>query len=355
MKFLSKLLGLLMTVQILAACKKDLPPLPDSPNPVFVATGTIDGQEISMQAGVGNYLMHSEQWLWNDVPVYRGSISNGSSQFQLDWYSGDVWKLAADLQYILSQTNLSCVTTPENPLSLNAASCANSSAFSSFLFKLNNGIEQQTVSFSEPGIWEVSCAGVQLNEMQTSLTNKVVIGYNSKSLFRLQASQVGNLVYAHLSESTQAVDSVQWSMGNFTSTTTELNTELPVNTGSHILNAKVYFANGVIRHRQIAVAMGDREAISDYVYGLEQSWFNYFDWKVGLIVQLGQEVYETRSVTQNQPVQLTVKAKSLYTDPTSQQQVIKMDFDLTAQFRKMSSGELVQGNFTVSLALPIPE
>jgi hypothetical protein len=336
------------------SCKKELPPLPDSPNPIFAASGMIDGQSITMQAGVEDFFTHSEEWLWNGVPVYRGSISNGTSFFQLDWYSGDVWKLAGDVQQILNQTHLSCVTTPI-PLVLSVSSCANELAFSSFMFQLNSGSMQQQVVFSEPGSWDVKCAALQSNGMESWLSNKVIIGYDSRSLFRLHAEQTGNSIQTQISDFTQSIDSVKWTLGNFSTTTIGTTAQLPVNTGSHILHANVFFTNGIARNRQIALAIGEREDIADYVFGLEQAWHNLFDWKVGLTIRVGQEEYETHSVVQQQPVQITIQSKVLYTDPSTQKQVIKMDFDVMAKFRKISSGEEVHGEFAVSLALPIPE
>jgi hypothetical protein len=329
MKKISIHIALLMVSLWLFACKKELPQLPISPNPIFMAHGTIDGQQVSMKAGLDNYLMSSEEWSWNGVPVYRGTITDGVSFFQLDWYSGNVWNLSADLQQLLNQSNLSCAVLPSIPLVLNASSCAEPSDFSNFFFRLNNENNQPSITFNQPGVWEVICEAQQTNGLETVLANKVIVGYDSKSLFLLSAQQIGNLVSVNVSDNTVDIDSVNWVMGNFNATTALSSVQIPVNTGNHVLNATVYFSNGIVRQRQIAVGIGDREQITDYVYALESSWFSWFDWKVGLVIKIGSETYETNRITQEQPIQIIVKSKSLYTDPVTHKEVIKMDYDVT--------------------------
>jgi hypothetical protein len=347
-------IALLMVGFWLTACKKELPQLPNSPNPIFVAHGTIDGQQVSMKAGLDNYVMSSEEWAWNDVPVYRGTITDGVSFFQLDWYSGNVWNLSTDLQQLLNQSNLSCAALPSIPLVLNASSCAEPSAFSNFFFRLNNGNSQAAITFNQPGAWEVVCEAQQTNGLETVLANKVIVGYDSKSLFLLNAQQIGNLLSVNVSNNTEDIDSVNWVMGNFNVTTSLSSAQIPINTGSNVLKVNVYFSNGIVRQRQIAVGVGDREPITDFVYALESSWFSLFDWKVGLVIKIGGETYETNHITQEQPVQIIVKSKSLYTDPTTHKEVLKMDYDVIAKFLKVSNGLIVTGEFSVSMALPIP-
>lgn len=343
-----------LTLLVGFACKKELPKLPNSTEPIFFATGTIDGQQLSMRAGLENYSMQSTEWSWNGVPVYRGSITNGDSYFQMDLFTGNVWNLSSEIQDVLSQTELSCVTFPPLPLTFTAEMCAELSEFESIKFQINNDVPQAEVVLAEPGNWMLSCLAKQINGSEIQLSNRLIVGYDSRSLFRMSAHQSGNLISASISDFSQAVDSIKWSIGNFSVATTETVVQLPINTGDHILRASVYFKNGIVRERQISVGIGEWEPISDYVFPLESAWFQRFDRKAAMVIKLGTETYQSRQVTQDSPFQIQIISKSMYTDVITNQQYLKLKYELAAKFKKESDGTVTTGHFFVTIALPVP-
>lgn len=345
---------LISTLLVGVSCKKELSKLPDSTEPIFLATGTIDGQQVSMKAGLEDFLMHSTEWSWNGVPVYRGSITNGDSYFQMDLFSGNVWNLSSGIQDILNQTELSCVTFPSLPLTVTGAMCANLSDFEYIKFQLNNDVPQPEAVLTEPGNWMLSCLAKQTNGSELQLSNRLIVGYDSKSLFRLSAHQSGNLISATISDYSQDIDSINWSIGNFTVSTVETAVQLPINTGSSVLHATVYFHNGIIRERKIAVNVGEWKQVSDYVYPLESAWFQQFDRKVAMVIKLGTETYQSRQVTQDSPFQIQITSKSIYTDAVTNQQFVKLTYELSAKFSRLSDTTVVTGQFFVTIALPIP-
>jgi hypothetical protein len=339
----------LLSVFFALGCKKELPPLPAESEPVFYTRGVIDGQQIDFSAGDDNFLSKAEQWDLNGVSVLSGELVNLQNRFRLDYFSGDV--LSADVNTVVNSSVLNCaqfITEGFGFLSWDVL--GESYGINSLSWMVNGQTYIDSIRFHEPGVFNLKCIASYSNTIE--LENEVVIGFDSKSLFCLNGYVVGNTVNAYINKNNQGIAFVEWEYAGETFTTLETSVYLPIYITAKKIKAIVHFKNGIVREREVAIGVGGVPIVEDYVYLLENK-LNKIDNSIVLTLTLNNEEYSTKYVNQTSSTKIEVLDYDTYTDQSTAKTVLKLKLKIVAQFKKSSTGEIVEGVFDAVVALPL--
>jgi len=348
MKRIRNSIWILLSVSLLHSCNKQLPEIPNSETPVFYVKGTLDGQTIEIDAGVNQYLMESSSWMWNGVDVFRGELMNGDNSFLIDLFNGNILTNSTH-EELLQMNHFSCAFLPTSFGNMSSAQLTNSNGIIESNWEVN-GEQADLITFQSPGLYDLKFNVYSPTEL--SISNRVIVGYNTQSIFRLSASYDNQLVYANINENSVGIESVQWIYGNQSYTTSDLSVVFTQESGSKPLVAKVKFINGIERTRTILFGQNGYPYVEDYVYLIESTNQFFFDYKTELKMKIGGEIYtsiQTPQVTQT-PIQIIEKVA--YQDPITKQQALRLKLVITVKMKKMSNGEIVDGTFEASVGFP---
>ncbi len=341
-------IGILLSIVLLQACNKELPEIPNSEAPVFYVKGTLDGQAIEIDAGNDQYLMESSSWMWNGVEVFRGELKNGDNSFLIDLFNGNILTNSTQ-EELLQMSHFSCAYLPANIGSISSSQLVSSIGIGESIWEMN-GEQSDVITFQAPGIYDLKFTNYSPDEQ--SVTNKVIVGYNTQSLFRLSAFYDNQLVYANINENSVGVESVQWTYGNQSYTTSDTGVVFSQEWGSKPLVAKVKFTNGIERTRTILFGQNGNPYVEDFVYLIESNIQNFFDYKAELRIRIGNETYTSIQTPQPTGSPIMIAEKVAYQDPITNQQALRLKLVITVKMKKMSSGEIVDGNFEASVGFP---
>jgi len=334
---------------VLTACKKDLPEIQNTNEPVFYVRGNIDGQEIHFDAGDSDYLMESSKWYWQNVPVYQGRLFNPTNSFVLNIIGGDVLS-GEQIEPLLALTELRGAYNGETSVELNVSQLVNSSGIGGAIWDLNGVTSGESLFISEPGVYTLGLNTVGIPN--TNISNELVIGYKA-GLFKLKATVQNQLVSVRILENEFEIDHVKWEYGIQELETSEGEVDLQLLTGSNELKATVRFTNGKERVRKIIVGQGQNISVEDFIFPLESQFQEYFDYTMFTDFKLDTEIYTSLYAIQQDAFPLIITEKEVFEDPWSGNQVLKVSFNLVMMLRKESNGQLVDASFEGVVALPI--
>lgn len=347
MNKIKNIVGLMLLVVLLQACNKELPEIPNSDSPVFYAVGTIDNQQVEIDAGDNQYMMESNTWDWNGVSVFRGELSNSTNSFMIDLFNGNILRNSTQ-DDLLQMLQFACAYLPANVGSISLNQLVNSNGIDNCNWEMN-GMESDSITFQAPGIYTLQFHVYGTGE---TITNKVIVGYHTQSLFKLSVDFETELVFASINENLSSIESVEWVYGSQSYTTTTPEVVFSQEFGTKALVAKVKFINGIERTRTILVGQNEFPNVEDYVYLIESANQHVFDYKTELKIRLGSETYTTIQSSQTSEYPVQIIEKSAYVDPITKQQALKLKLIITAKMKKMSSGEIVDADFEATIALP---
>lgn len=342
------IVGILLAVVLLQGCNKELPEIPNSETPVFYVKGTLDGQVVEIDAGDNEYLMESSSWMWNGVEVFRGELLNGDNSFLIDLFNGNILTNSTQ-QELMQMNHFACAFLPESIGNISVSQMVNSIGVGESIWELS-GEQTDLVSFQAPGIYDLKFTNYSPDEQ--SITNKVIVGYNSQCLFRLNAFYNNQLVYAQINENSTSIESIQWTYGSQSYTNADTSVVFSQELGSKPLTAKVKFSNGVERTRTILFGQNGSPYVEDYAYLIESTIQNYFDYKAELKIRLGNETYTTMYASQPTGTPIVIAEKVAYQDPITNQQALRLKLVISVKMKKLSNGEIVDGNFEASVGFP---
>ena len=343
-----KIIFKLLLITFFVSCKKELPEIPDLGDaPVFYLKGEMDGYKISFLAGEGSELMmkYSNE---NGVPIEESGFVSESDFFEMSIFSDNPFK-RFDAGGLTPNQKLGFAFKPDTSIAtLSIDDMSNTSNVSNFNWILGDE-EFQVVNIMDPGVYDIS---FKVQEPQTYLvTNKVVVGYETKSLFRLNASYVNQLVYASIDEFTENITSIDWYYGSQTfHTTTPYVSLLPV-AGTNSLSVKVKFSNGVERLRTILVGDENNVFVEDYVYLIESTNQHVFNSKVALRTKINGELYTTIQTLQDFDAEILIKKNEKYTDPITKKVVYKLDVIIKVKLNKIGTTAVINANLEGTFAL----
>lgn len=241
----------------MSSCKKQTVDVPQSSDPVFTASGTIDASAFTMVAGNDNAYMFTSIEDENNIPFYTGKLSNGDLSIEIGIYDGLI-----DMPDHRAFNSLPSVfnysrkfTSPLAILTKNAF--PNIDVINHINWSIDGVIDPNagdTVIITEPGKYEV-CAHILFADGSSEiLCSELILGYERHANFDIKhfLSPEGKLT-AWVEDPQVVIEKVEWFLDNtIISSTPELSyPSLPG--GNHFLRADVFFENGVKRSKNMIV------------------------------------------------------------------------------------------------------
>lgn len=338
---------------LLLSCKKELKQAPAT-TPVFTASGTLGTQAIQLGAGNGDTVMTSYQWNWNNVAVQTGILGNATNYVKIELFSGDIDLPTIDQGY-LSMTQVAGAYIPTTFYALTKAELSNAASIQSIAWNLGGSTQNNDLTVFEPGKYTLG-ANVQYASSAEQVSNDVFVGYHSHQQFKLSTSVQAGSLTAHITAA-EALDSVQWVIGatHFTTVDTLLN--VPITDTSSVIQAIVFFKNGIHRSRTLVFDRNQTNSyLEDYVYKIEKALASReLDYKTRMEIMLNGVVYKTQGI-ENQPSDMiNIAKKEQYIDPISGKKALKLSGNVHGTFLNTSTGESVEGSFSIEMAFTLPE
>lgn len=188
----------LTTAVLFYGCRKEVPLLPPSNDPVFKATGTIGSTELNMQAGVNNYYMHSYYTSdVLDVYEYTGELKPrdcpfpcpNSMRVRIRDYAQHSVTASTVADSALQAGGYSFVTSPVNNWTVNFFGMAGGSdSIYSFLWLFGDnttgGGQNPVHTYTNPGTYYISLTIVgQPSGCNFTTSDTLIIGSSSCSMY----------------------------------------------------------------------------------------------------------------------------------------------------------------------------
>lgn len=240
---------------VFAACRKELPKLPNAENPVFFFQANGGGLDINMQAGV-NTAQYSDE-LNNDynVPVYSGSVFTDDEIFIFKFFAGEVFK-EMSIQEFMSLNSIVPISMNTPLVQLFEVSSLTSSEFDNASVTVDDGNPTANFGFLNPGKYQMKISASR-NGFDVELNNTTIVGYSNPYKFELigniNSSGPGIILEGSISNNTENITRVDWICGTNTQTTTAPSVQFPPIGSGNILTAIVHFSDGTTRTRSIAL------------------------------------------------------------------------------------------------------
>lgn len=240
---------------LISSCDKHSIDVPQSNDPVFKASGTIDSDEFTLVAGDDNAFMFTSMKTENNVSVFSGELSNGDLSIEMDIYDGllDIPNHSVINSLPSQHTFSRMLTSPIAVLSKDAFPNADVINYVSWIVDggapvLNN------LEITEPGKYQVCAEIVFWDGSSNTLCSDLVLGYKRHANFHIKhfLNQSGSLT-AYVDDPQVAIERIRWYMDNeFVSEDSQLLFS-ELSQDNHILRAEVLFENGVKRSKNMIV------------------------------------------------------------------------------------------------------
>jgi hypothetical protein len=336
--------------------KKEFKPIP-STTPVFSLSGTFGGNPIQFNAGDGDTVMSAYQWQWNNVVAQTGILGNATNYIKIELLSGDINLPSINSQY-MSMMIVEGAYIPAGAFStLNKSQLSNASAFQKLTWNYNGQSLVDNLIFQEPGKYTINADIVYNDGMSNQVSNDIFVGYDSHQLFKLETSVQSSQLTGTI-VSSEAIDSVQWLIGgthSFSTVGTQI--QFGLSDSSNIIQAKVFFQNGLSRVRNLVFDKdGQTNYLEDYVYLVESSLQNrLLDYKAKVEIAINGAVYKSEIIEDQLDNMIVVSKKEQYIDELTGKKAVKLTAKLHANFKSLATGEIVEGIFDVVMAFPYEE
>lgn len=342
---------------ILAACRKELPNLPDAETPVFFFQANGGGLDINMQAGINNMEYTDELINQNAVSVYSGSVLNTDEIITFKFFAGEVFREMTQQEF-MSLTSIIPISLNTPLVQQYEISSLTSSEFDNAFLWVDGGNPVTSFGFLNPGKYQMRITASR-NGLDVDLTNTAIVGYTNPYKFELigniNSSGPGIILEGSISNNTENITHIDWICGTNTQTTTVTSVQFPPAGSSNILTAIVHFSDGTTRTRNIALGFQNAPKIQDYVYDIEQNSVYSFSQKFVLEFIIDGQYYTSLSATEfssGQPY-LNITEKTLYTDPVTQEQAYLIKANGLVYVKNMTTNETIPLNLNMSFGLPI--
>ena len=351
---MKKLLYILSFLALVSCKKEKLPELPDSNSPVFSIEGTIDGQSISVIAGDNDYFMHSEEFEFNNVVQWKGSLANEENSFEIVLSDGIVD--VPNSSYDITQLDyLSITEMPGVPLLiLDKNNLSNGEFIQSIKWIVNGEVYTPSgpLVIYEPGKHTI-CAEVTFNNQSQAINcSEVILGYdkNAKGTLKYIIGQ-NNTLLAFFDTPEYEIDFVEWFINDSLVSIDKVNLSIKLNSDTCVLKAIVHYANGVIRTRSAFVNKTYPQHCIQDLTAFEDQNSTSWDFKLRLnIVHNGQHYQGVETTTAN--TQLQINSIQEYGYNANGDKVLLLKGTLNAPLFHVESQSMVNCNLTLSFALP---
>lgn len=353
MKFNLKYISVVLLgfIFIFSCTKDEITPTPPGNDPIFSVKGSIDGQELSMEAGEDNTFMHTDIANVNGVDEYRGALMNSDSKLQINIFDGmlDI----PDLNTDIIGNEIFIAPSPSEYLlaTLSKDLFANSATIEKLEWTIN-GVkkENEKVFIKEPGKYEI-CADIIFSNGTTGSTcNTFLIGYeqNSNPTLDYYIGENGEII-SYAQSVNNNISSIQWYRNDVLVSKKTLYMDSTSGLDHYALKAKIKFKNGAFREREIWVDRNDIDyQIGDFSAIENQSNLTW-DHKAVIEITLDDEKYISHPGSNEQII--TIDNSVNYGTNNSGEKVTIIEGKLSATFRKVSTQEDLSGTFDIRFGI----
>lgn len=353
-KYMIALVGVLF---IMISCKKEQVEPPGVSNtPVFTLEGSLNGESLSLQAGVDNFYMNTSTLMINGVEFYNGVLTDGNTSVQLGLYNGNLDLPEAQFNQSIPNT-LSFIQISSQPLAFLSKDLLPNTMFIDEIRWFINGVFAGVnyVEITTPGKYEI-CAQVYFTDQTyQELCNEMILGYTKHASGQLRhfLSQSGNL-QVWVEENAVAVSSVKWYVDNQL-VSEESKLALAVDEESHLVSADISFVNGVKRRKSILIDGSLNGKFIDDFSVFENS-SSAMNWDYGLVLEIKRNGKVYRSdLTQNQSSSVQVNSVTYYGLNPQGKKVYKIDAQIDCSLKETASGQVVPFSGKTSFGVEIDE
>lgn len=278
MRYLTYLL--LLVFGALNACKKEpLPELPKSNDPVYFLKGTIDGEEVSFDAGRNGMYMYTRYSYLNNVLQYNADLNNNINYFKISISNARVDIPSSNIDFgSITEIDLGNMDLGELVV-LNKATFNNQDDISSVSWVVNGELQTgEEISIKEPGFYNICVTVKFTNGAEKKLCNDLLLGYKKNASFGLRHNlNQNNQLNCFIDLPEADIEVITWKInGNEYATS---------NTISFILEPKPYnieatikLKNGVKRIKRIFIdGAYPKNFIEDFSIQENQIQNHYWD------------------------------------------------------------------------------
>lgn len=347
---------LLVLLLLGSACKKKtIETLPPSNSPVFYVKGILDGNPIDYHAGVNGMAMSSGFESRNGVEYAYANFSDGLTTYKMGMFDGNT-SLPNDMHDIQVGDTLFFAQKPTQILAyISVSQFSNYFMFSDVQWRINGqNIAHENVSIMEPGVYDIEGKFTFNDGIQRTISNRLYLGFKDDTPLSIHhfLSDPDQLKL-WIEGNTQDVDSVQWYFDNELKSTGESCTQM-ITPEIKTIKAKVYYHNSAVQERLIVVdgSFGGRY-VEDFSVFKAPDQNTFWDYLVGLEVEKDGDLYSTFNVS-NYKGNFVVKSKSVYTHPSTGKQLTKIEADLDAKLKSMSTGKIIESKINTVFGFPYP-
>lgn len=348
---------LVASAVLVFSCKKQkIENLPQSNDPVFYLDGTFGNKNINYVAGDQGMIMKHGTEVRNGVDYAWGELTDGSTSVKLGIFDGHLSienyvaniKIGDSLQMANKFTDVLANLSKGN--FSNDEKISNVDWYINGLFRGSN-----QVNIFEPGVYDV-CGNFTFSDdgSQRSICNKMFLGFEEDVTFSIKhfLSENGD-VKLWVEGETQYFDSVVWQIDNeFIATGYSHSTN--IGNDERTITATVYHNNGGIREKSIVIdGTFSGHFIEDFVVceipTSERKWDN----QIGLELKIDGEKYSSFEVA-NYKSKVIVKDIKLHEINAQGQKVVRINVEVDAMLKSLSSGISKPMKFNAVFAYPIP-
>lgn len=343
-------LVLLLTV---VSCKKDIieDPKPDE-TPVFKIDGMIGSEAFTATAGDDGFLMTTFIDQFNNVDVFAGKISNENLSFELGFFNGDIDMEQASMTDAIAQGIL-FANEPQLPLlTITKDQLPNSSLISSINWYVDGeNVSQNTVSFLEPGKFNVGAKVNFYDGTSATIYNDVIVGYhrNVDCQLRHFLGQNGHL-QAWVDEYSQDISSVKWYLDDVL-VSNDIKLDTTVDGYGHKVKAEITFVNGARRTRTVWVDGSLNGKFIDDFASIEVNSTNLqWDFKSKLTFKKDGKTYTTLA-TNNQLSEFEVLDFAYYSTSSQGKPIYKILATIDCLVKDIATNEVLPLDATITFAV----
>lgn len=349
---LKYLFGLVLLLTVVS-CKKDLiedPKLDETP--VFKIDGMIGSEAFSATAGDDGFLMSTFIDQFNNVDVFTGKISNENLSFELGFFNGDIDMDQASMTDAIVQGILFANQSQLPLLTITKDQLPNSSLINSINWYVDGvNVSQNTVSFLEPGKFNVGAKVNFYDGTSATIYNDVIVGYNRNVNCQLRhfLGQNGHL-QAWVDEYSQDISSVKWYLDDGL-VSNEVKLDTTVDGYGHKVAAEITFVNGAKRTRTVWVDGSlNGKFIDDFASFEANSTNVQWDFKTKLTFKKDGKAYTTLTAN-NQLSEFEVLDFAYYSTSSQGKPIYKILATIDCFVKDIATNEVLPLDATITFAV----
>tara|TARA_B100000508_G_scaffold11104_1_gene7843 strand:- start:15547 stop:16608 length:1062 start_codon:yes stop_codon:yes gene_type:complete len=344
------LLVFVISLIVFSCTKEDITPDPPSNDPVFGAQGTIDGNEISLEAGEDNAYMYTDVVTVNGVDQFRGALIEGDIEMNVNISDGmlDIPELSTDIV----GTGIQIAPYNNNPLATLSKSLFPNEEFIDEVTWTIDGVTQpySEINISEPGRYEI-CADVIFSNGSTGSTcNTYLIGYqkNTNAVVKYLVGQNDQII-SFVESPNNEINEIKWYRNDVLVSDAMTYKDSTSGLNTYSLKARITFANGSFREREIWVNRNQTDYRLSDLSSIELQSNLTWDHKASIEINYFGEKYISFPGSQNQEIIVTNSFE--YGTNDDGEKVTYIEGQLNSTFLKVSTQDTVNASLDIRFGI----